>query len=76
NVALPSVYARRCLSSIFCNEPKAAFEDANKAINVYPDWPVGYFLRSVISAQNGKATESAGFFKEATLLEQKSMAPN
>ncbi|KFK40102.1 hypothetical protein AALP_AA3G330900, partial [Arabis alpina] len=23
NVALPSVYARRCLSSIFCNEPKA-----------------------------------------------------
>ncbi|VVB17081.1 unnamed protein product [Arabis nemorensis] len=71
-VIFPSVYARRCLSSLFCKKPEAAFSDANKAIDTYPDWPTGHYLMSLVLAQSGMPTESAGYFEQATLLEQKS----
>ncbi|CAF2202470.1 unnamed protein product [Brassica rapa] len=43
----PSVYARRSLCYLFCNQPDRALYDGMIAQEVFPDWPTAFYLQSV-----------------------------
>ncbi|CAG7883335.1 unnamed protein product [Brassica rapa] len=67
----PSVYARRCLCYLFCNQPDRALKDGMVAQQLFPDWPTAFYLQSVALSQLNMITDSADTLKEATLLEAK-----
>ena len=67
----PSVYARRCLCYLFCNQPDRALKDGMVAQQLFPDWPTAFYLQSVALSKLNMITDSADTFKEATLLEAK-----
>ncbi|KAF8112692.1 hypothetical protein N665_0062s0043 [Sinapis alba] len=67
----PSVYARRCLCYLFCNQPDRALKDGMLAQQLFPDWPTAFYLQSVALSKLNMITDSADTFKEATLLEAK-----
>ncbi|KAL0694253.1 hypothetical protein Bca4012_061433 [Brassica carinata] len=65
----PSVYARRSLCYLFCNQPDRALYDGMIAQEVFPDWPTAFYLQSVALSKLNMITDSADTLKEATLLE-------
>ena len=65
----PSVYARRSLCYLFCNQPDRALHDGMIAQEVFPDWPTAFYLQSVALSKLNMITDSADTLKEATLLE-------
>ncbi|WZZ43712.1 hypothetical protein YC2023_039971 [Brassica napus] len=65
----PSVYARRCLCYLFCNQPDRALKDGMVAQQLFPDWPTAFYLQSVALSKLNMITDSADTLKEATLLE-------
>ncbi|RID44200.1 hypothetical protein BRARA_I01014 [Brassica rapa] len=67
----PSVYARRSLCYLFCNQPDRALHDGMIAQEVFPDWPTAFYLQSVALSKLNMITDSADTLKEATLLEAK-----
>ncbi|KAL1188510.1 putative inactive receptor-like kinase BSK12 [Cardamine amara subsp. amara] len=67
----PSVYARRSLSYLFCDDPDQALLDGMRAQEVFPDWPVAFYLQSVALAKLNMNTDSADILKEAAILEAK-----
>lgn len=67
----PSVYARRSLCYLFCNQPDRALRDGMHAQAVFPDWPTAFYLQSVALAKLNMITDSADILKEAALLEAK-----
>ncbi|CAF1717770.1 hypothetical protein HID58_085184 [Brassica napus] len=69
--AYPSVYARRSLCYLFCNQPDRALHDGMIAQEVFPDWPTAFYLQSVALSKLNMITDSADTLKEATLLEAK-----
>lgn len=71
SLVYPSVYARRSLSYLFCDEPEKALLDGMHAQGVFPDWPTAFYLQSVALAKLDMNTDSADTLKEAALLEVK-----
>lgn len=69
SMVYPSVYARRSLSYLFCDEPEKALLDGMHAQGVFPDWPTAFYLQSVALAKLNMNTDSANTLKEAALLE-------
>ncbi|XP_010490349.1 PREDICTED: probable inactive receptor-like kinase SSP [Camelina sativa] len=67
----PSVYARRSLCYIFCNDPDNSLLDGMTAQNVYPDWPTALYLQSVALAKLNMNSDSTYMLKEAAILEAK-----
>lgn len=67
----PSVYARRSLSYLFCNDPEKALLDGMNAQGVFPEWPTALYLQSVALAKLNMNTDSADTLKEAAVLEAK-----
>ena len=67
----PSVYARRSLCYLFCNQPDRALHDGMIAQEVFPDCPTAFYLQSVALSKLNMITDSADTLKEATLLEAK-----
>lgn len=70
-IVYPSVYARRSLSYLFCNEPERALLDGMNAQELFPDWPTAFYLQSVALAKLNMNTDSADTLKEAAILEAK-----
>lgn len=67
----PTVYARRSMCHLLCNQPDAALRDAMQAQCVYPDWPTSFYLQAVALAKLNMLEDSAAMLKEVSILEDK-----
>lgn len=67
----PTVYARRSMCHLFCDQPDAALRDAMQAQCVYPDWPTAFYLQAVALAKLNMVEDSATMLKEASIMEDK-----
>uniref|UniRef100_A0A2P2LX16 non-specific serine/threonine protein kinase n=2 Tax=Rhizophora mucronata TaxID=61149 RepID=A0A2P2LX16_RHIMU len=67
----PTVFARRSLCYLFCDQPDAALRDAMHAQCVYPDWPTAFYMQSVALAKLDMHNDAADMLNEAAALEEK-----
>lgn len=67
----PTVFARRSLCYLFCDQPDAALADAMQAQIVNPDWPTAFYMQSVALAKLDMHKDAADMLNEATGLEEK-----
>ena len=67
----PTVYARRSLCYLMCDQPDAALRDAMQAQCVYPDWPTAFYMQSVALAKLDMHQDAADMLNEAAGLEEK-----
>lgn len=67
----PTVYARRSLCYLLCDQPDAALRDAMQAQCVYPDWPTAFYMQSVALAKLDMHKDAADMLNEAAGLEEK-----
>ena len=67
----PTVFGRRSLCYLLCDQPDAALRDAMQAQCVYPDWPTAFYMQSVALAKLNMNTDAADMMNEAAQLEEK-----
>ncbi len=67
----PTVFARRSLCYLLCDQPDAALRDAMQAQCVYPDWPTAFYMQSAALAKLDIHKDAADMLNEATTLEEK-----
>ncbi|KAF8410327.1 hypothetical protein HHK36_002854 [Tetracentron sinense] len=67
----PTVYARRSLCHLLCDQPDAALRDAMQAQCVYPDWPTAFYMQAVALAKLDMHKDAADMLNEAAGLEEK-----
>ncbi|CAL5332050.1 unnamed protein product [Camellia sinensis] len=67
----PTVYARRSLSYLLCDQPDAALRDAMQAQCVYPDWSTAFYMQAVALAKLEMHKDAADMLGEASALEEK-----
>ncbi|KAL9252635.1 Serine/threonine-protein kinase BSK1-like protein [Drosera capensis] len=67
----PTVYARRSLCYLMCDQPDAALRDAMQAQCVYPDWPMAFYMQSVALAKLEMQKDATDMLNEAAALEEK-----
>ncbi|XP_054777161.1 serine/threonine-protein kinase BSK1 isoform X1 [Prosopis cineraria] len=67
----PTVFARRSLCYLLCDQPDPALRDAMQAQCVYPDWPVAFYMQSVALAKLDMQKDAADMLNEAAALEEK-----
>ncbi|KAF1871882.1 hypothetical protein Lal_00020677 [Lupinus albus] len=67
----PTVYARRSLCYLFCDQPDAALRDAMQAQCVYPDWPTAFYMQSVALSKLNMTKDASDMLSEASALEEK-----
>ncbi|OVA15631.1 Protein kinase domain [Macleaya cordata] len=67
----PTVYARRSLCYLLCDQPDAALRDAMQAQCVYPDWPTSFYMQAVALSKLEMHKDAADMLNEAAGLEEK-----
>ncbi|KAK3038852.1 hypothetical protein RJ639_028574 [Escallonia herrerae] len=67
----PTVYARRSLCHLLCDQPDAALRDAMQAQCVYPDWSTAFYMQAVALAKLDMHKDAADMLNEAATLEEK-----
>lgn len=67
----PTVYARRSLCHLMCDQADAALRDAMQAQCVYPDWPTAFYMQAVALAKLNMPSDAADMLNEAAALEEK-----
>ncbi|KAM7255894.1 hypothetical protein ACFE04_011635 [Oxalis oulophora] len=67
----PTVYARRSLCHLLCDQPDAALRDAMQAQCVYADWSTAFYMQAVALAKLDMHKDAADMLKEAAALEDK-----
>ncbi|MBA0607691.1 hypothetical protein Godav_019959 [Gossypium davidsonii] len=67
----PTVFARRSLCYLFCDQPDAALADAMQAQIVNPEWPTAFYMQSVALAKLDMHKDAADMLNEAAGLEEK-----
>ncbi|KAM6541124.1 hypothetical protein CsatB_005571 [Cannabis sativa] len=67
----PTVFARRSLCYLLCDQPDPALRDAMQAQCVFPDWPTAFYMQSVALAKLDMHKDAADMLNEATTLEEK-----
>ncbi|KAG7030050.1 putative serine/threonine-protein kinase [Cucurbita argyrosperma subsp. argyrosperma] len=67
----PTVYARRSLCYLLCDQPDAALRDAMQAQCVYPDWSTSFYMQAVALAKLDMHKDAADMLNEAAALEEK-----
>ncbi|PKU60267.1 serine/threonine-protein kinase BSK1 [Dendrobium catenatum] len=67
----PTVYARRSLCHLLCDQPDAALRDAMQAQCIYPEWPTAFYMQAVALAKLNMNSDSADMLNEAAGLEKK-----
>ncbi|WOL07258.1 putative serine/threonine-protein kinase [Canna indica] len=67
----PTVYARRSLSHLMCDQYDAALRDAMQAQCLHSDWPTAFYMQAVALAKLNMETDSLDMLNEATKLEEK-----
>ncbi|XP_076899916.1 serine/threonine-protein kinase BSK1-like [Bidens hawaiensis] len=67
----PTVYARRSLCHLMCDQPDAALRDAMQAQCVYPDWSTAFYMQVVALAKLDMQKDAVDMLNEAATLEDK-----
>lgn len=67
----PTVFARRSLCFLICDQPDAALRDAMQAQIVHPDWSTAFYMQSAALAKLGMHKDAADMLSEASALEEK-----
>ncbi|KAL4364381.1 hypothetical protein HN51_023481 [Arachis hypogaea] len=67
----PTVFARRSLCYLLCDQPDPALRDAMQAQCVYPDWPTAFYMQSVALAKLDMQKDATDMLNEAAALEEK-----
>ncbi|KAH7692243.1 Non-specific serine/threonine protein kinase protein [Dioscorea alata] len=67
----PTVYARRSLCYLMCDQPDAALRDAMQAQCVHPDWPTAFYMQAVALAKLNMDSDATDMLNEAAALEEK-----
>ncbi|KAI4297847.1 hypothetical protein L6164_037712 [Bauhinia variegata] len=67
----PTVFARRSLCYLFCDQPDPALRDAMQAQCVYADWPTAFYMQSVALAKLDMQKDAVDMLNEAATLEEK-----
>lgn len=67
----PTVYARRSLCYLMCDQPDAALRDGMQAQCVYWDWPTAFYMQSVSLAKLEMQKDATDMLNEAAALEEK-----
>ncbi|CAN4094066.1 unnamed protein product [Withania somnifera] len=67
----PTVYARRSLCYLMCDQPDAALRDAMQAQCVYPDWSTAFYMQAVALSKLDMDKDAADMLNEAAILEEK-----
>lgn len=67
----PTVFARRSLCYLLCDQPDAALRDAMQAQLIYPEWPTAFFMQSVALAKLDMHKDAVDMLNEAAGLEEK-----
>lgn len=70
----PTVYARRSLAYLLCDQPDAALRDAMQAQCVYPDWPTAFYMQAAALTKLNMLKDAADMLKEGAALEEKRQA--
>ncbi|KAM0012978.1 putative tetratricopeptide-like helical domain superfamily [Helianthus debilis subsp. tardiflorus] len=66
-----TVYARRSLCHLMCDQPDAALRDAMQAQCVYPDWSTAFYMQAVALAKLDMHKDAVDMLNEAATLEDK-----
>ncbi|KAE8659419.1 putative serine/threonine-protein kinase [Hibiscus syriacus] len=66
-----TVFARRSLCYLFCDQADAALADAMQAQIVNPDWPTAFYMQSVALAKLDMQKDATDMHNEAAGLEEK-----
>lgn len=69
----PTVYARRSLCYLLCDQPDAALRDAMQAQCVYPDWSTAFYMQAVALAKLDMNKDAMDMLNEASALEEKKL---
>ena len=67
----PTVYARRSLCHLMCDQPDAALRDAMQAQCVLPDWPTAFYMQAVALSKLDMLSDAKDMLSEASQLEEK-----
>ncbi|GAB2221009.1 hypothetical protein Droror1_Dr00012171 [Drosera rotundifolia] len=67
----PTIYARRSLCYLMCDQPDAALRDTMQAQCVYRDWPTAFYMQSVALAKLVMQKDATDMLNEAAALEEK-----
>uniref|UniRef100_A0A453J2G1 Serine/threonine-protein kinase BSK1-like TPR repeats domain-containing protein n=1 Tax=Aegilops tauschii subsp. strangulata TaxID=200361 RepID=A0A453J2G1_AEGTS len=67
----PTVYARRSLCHLMCDQPDAALRDAMQAQCVCPDWPTAFYMQAVALSKLDMQSDAKDMLSEASQLEEK-----
>ncbi|CAI0434966.1 unnamed protein product [Linum tenue] len=67
----PTVFARRSLCYLLCDQPDAALRDGMQAQCVYSDWSTAFYMQSVALAKLNMHNDAADMLNEASTLEEK-----
>ncbi|KAI4336715.1 hypothetical protein L6164_015207 [Bauhinia variegata] len=67
----PTVYARRSLCHLLCDQPDAALRDAMQAQCVYPDWSTAFYMQAVALSKLNMHKDATDMLNEAAALEEK-----
>nr|POE99590.1 putative serine/threonine-protein kinase [Quercus suber] len=67
----PTVFARRSVCYLLCDQPDPALRDAMQAQCVNPDWPTAFYMQSVALSKLNMHKDAADMLNEATTLEEK-----
>ncbi|CAM0870527.1 unnamed protein product [Alopecurus aequalis] len=71
NMVSPTVYARRSLCHLMCDQPDAALRDAMQAQCVLPDWPTAFYMQAVALSKLNMQSDAKDMLSEASQLEEK-----
>jgi BR-signaling kinase len=67
----PTVFARRSLCYLMCDQPDAALRDAMQAQIVSPDWPTAFYMQAVALSKLNMQSDAVDMLNEASELEEK-----
>ncbi|KAF8697802.1 hypothetical protein HU200_035290 [Digitaria exilis] len=67
----PTIFARRSLCYLMCDQPDAALRDAMQAQIVYPDWPTAFYMQAVALSKLNMQSDAVDMLNEASQLEEK-----
>ncbi|XP_039064271.1 serine/threonine-protein kinase BSK1-like isoform X2 [Hibiscus syriacus] len=67
----PTVYARRSLCHLLCDQTNAALRDAMQAQCVYPDCSTAFYMQAVALSKLDMQKDAADMLNEAAALEEK-----
>ncbi|XP_071698800.1 serine/threonine-protein kinase BSK1-like isoform X2 [Rutidosis leptorrhynchoides] len=70
----PTVYARRSLCHLMCDQPDAALRDAMQAQCVYPEWSTAFYMQAVALAKLDMHKDAVDMLNEAATFEDKKRA--